>query len=735
MARECLDHYELIEEVGSGGGGSVWRARDIRLGREVAVKILSLGTGLDPDRRKRFYREAIAASNLNHPNIVTIHEVNSAGGRDFIVMEYVRGVPLSQLIPAGGMELRQLLGIAIQVSDALATAHASGVVHRDIKPSNVMVDREGRVKILDFGLAKLTKDSPLELDAEAPHTIHGMIFGTVNYMSPEQALGLDIDPKSDMFSFGALLFEMVSGRRPFRGENDTATLRQICSCAAPDPSLVRPDIPPALCGVVSRLLEREPQERYPAMAAVTTDLRRIGRQNESGVPSQSDSQPTVSMLRSPVAAPWRAWRLPALLAAAGLLAVSLPFGGGSRPGFRNPAARPSASSGETYTLYAQGKAALDRYDRAQNRDLARSFFRQAIQKDPNYALGYAGLAEAMWREWNENPDPATLAEATVNAERAVQLADHFAVAHAALGAVQCESSDRERGRESLRRAIDLDPKCIEAHYALARHSALTDAFDEAQEHLNKAIDLAPGNWANQSLRAFLSYRKGNYPQATSIYLEALRLAPDNAQIYRDLATVYHMAGRYEDAASALQKSLAIEPSHRAYNSFGTLRFFQGRYAESARLMEKAVELGPNRFITWGNLADAYRWTPGKESQAEQAFQVALRLVQQKLDAQPADASARSSLAVYLAKTGQPAEARAVLESLPESATRRADIRYKMTVVLELAGQRTQALRHLAQCLRIGYALREIESDPELRALRRDPRYQLLVTKGMGGTPD
>jgi serine/threonine protein kinase len=219
MSRDHLDHYELIETVGSGGGGCVWKARDTRLGREVAIKVLTPGTSLDPDRRKRFFREAKAASNLNHPNIVTIHEMNSSGGRDYIVMEFVRGVPLSKLIPAQGMELGQLLRIAIQIADALATAHASGVVHRDIKPSNVMVDREDRVKILDFGLAKLMKDSPLHADeeprGEAPHTVHGLIVGTVSYMSPELALGLEVDARSDIFSFGSLLFEMVSGKKPF----------------------------------------------------------------------------------------------------------------------------------------------------------------------------------------------------------------------------------------------------------------------------------------------------------------------------------------------------------------------------------------------------------------------------------------------------------------------------------------------------------------------------------------
>jgi serine/threonine-protein kinase len=438
------------------------------------------------------------------------------------------------------------------------------------------------------------------------------------------------------------------------------------------------------------------------------------------------------MARPPVSPRRRGWRIAALALAAGLLLVSVPFGAGSRAGsWIRPNRSRDVSVGDTYELYSRGKAALRRYDRSRNRDFAITLFRQAIQNDPRYALGYAGLAEALWRQWQENPDPSLLATARENAEQAVRLGDHFALAHAALGTVLCETPDRQKGREYLLRAIDLDPKCMEAHYALARQSALTDAFTQSEEHLNKALSLAPDDWANHNLRAFLWYRRGQYPLAIAAYQEALRHAPDNAHIYRELAASYHMAGRYEDAASALQKSLAIEPTHRAYANLGTLRFFQGRYAESARWMEKAVELGPNRFITWGNLADAYRWTPGKENKALDAYRVALRLVQQRLYEQPGDASARSSLAIYLAKTGQPEEALAILASLPDPARQRADIQYKMAVVCELAGKRGEALRHLAQCLQIGYALREIESDPELRALRQDPRYHRLITTTTG----
>jgi len=747
MDRDRLGHYELIEEVGRGGGGCVWRARDTRLGRDVAIKILLHGAGFDPDRRKRFVLEAKTASNLNHPNIVTIHEINSAGGRDYIVMEYVRGESLAARIQPGGMNLDEALDIAAQVAGALAKAHAAGVVHRDVKPSNIMIDGDGRAKILDFGLAKLMKDAPPgsgeETRTETPHTMHGVIVGTICYMSPEQASGLEVDARSDIFSFGAMLFEMVAGRKPFQGDSDTATLRQICYHAAPLVERYRPDAPAALCRALARLLEKEPERRYGSMAEVARDLAAIREERLRGPGSADPQTPvlppapvlpaTVSIERPPPRPGRWVW---GIAAAAALLAAGLAAAVGSRTGAWDRAEEWLAGilggdRNAAYELYTNGKAALRRHDRRRNRELAMTLFRQSAQKDATYALAYTGLAEAAWRQWQENPDPSLLAAARENAERGVRLGEHFAVAHAVLGAIQMEAGDRRRGKDSLLRAIDLDPRCLEAHRALTEFFALSDERKQAEEHLNKAFALAPQDWTNHSLRAFLFYRSARYEEAIGAYQDALRAAPDNARVLRNLASSFHMGGRYEEAAAALQQSLAIEPSQQAYGNLGTLRFFQGRYAESARLFEGAIAMGATRYLAWGNLADAYRWTPGAERKANDAYAAALRLVRQWLDTHPDDATARSSFAVYLIKSGQRQEALAALAAVPEAARPRADIQYKMAVVNELAGRRAEALRHLAKCLEIGYAVKEIEADPELRALRLDPNYQLMRARFAG----
>jgi len=222
---KMLGHYQVLEKLGEGGMGVVYKARDTHLDRSVAIKILPAEKVSDPQRKARFVQEAKAASGLNRPNIITVHDIASQEGCDFIVMEYVAGKTLDEIIPRKGMKLGEALKVAVQIADTLTRAHAAGIVHRDLKPSNTMVDEHGQVKILDFGLAKLTEQAPDQESAstaivdvgEEPVTEEGVIVGTVSYMSPEQAEGKKVDARSDIFSFGSLLHEMVTGQQAFRG--------------------------------------------------------------------------------------------------------------------------------------------------------------------------------------------------------------------------------------------------------------------------------------------------------------------------------------------------------------------------------------------------------------------------------------------------------------------------------------------------------------------------------------
>ena len=276
MIGRTIGHYEVIEKIGEGGMGAVYKARDIRLGRSVALKMLPGEWVANSERKRRFALEAKAASALNHPNIITIYDIDVADGVDFIAMEYVAGHTLAHLIPPDGMEPARAIQFGAQIADALATAHQSGIVHRDLKPSNIMVNEQGRVKVLDFGLAKLIEPLSGEdaaTQTAAAQTREGAILGTVSYMAPEQAEGKRVDQRADIFSFGALLYEMLSGLQPFRRDSVLGTLAAIVRDEPPALDAAR--IPPAVRRVVKRALEKNPEARYASGGELASALASV----------------------------------------------------------------------------------------------------------------------------------------------------------------------------------------------------------------------------------------------------------------------------------------------------------------------------------------------------------------------------------------------------------------------------------------------------------------------------
>ena len=295
MVGKTVHHYQFLEKLGAGGMGEIWKAQDTRLNRIVAIKILTEASAGDPERRRRFIQEAQAASALNHPNIITIHDIISEGNAEYMVMEYVQGKTLIDVIPKGGLRVPQVLKYAVQMTDALQTAHSAGIIHRDLKPGNVMVTETGLVKILDFGLAKLTDNSPLSQNAapgqsdatqtinQAPLTVEGSIIGTVSYMSPEQAQGKRVDSRSDIFSLAVVLYEMVTGARAFAGDSALSTLSAILRDEARPIPEVAPDTPPQLDQVIHRCLRKNPDQRFQTMKEVQVALGSLKHESDSGM--------------------------------------------------------------------------------------------------------------------------------------------------------------------------------------------------------------------------------------------------------------------------------------------------------------------------------------------------------------------------------------------------------------------------------------------------------------------
>ncbi len=288
MVGRTIGQYQIIEKLGAGGMGEIYKAQDAKLNRFVAIKVLAGSHHEDPDARRRFIQEAQAASALNHPNIITIHDIVSDGDAEFMVMEFVVGKTLVDLIPKGGLRLPQALKYAVQMTDALTAAHNAGIVHRDLKPANVMVTESGLVKILDFGLAKLTDRGPVAMGdktqtiQDAPLTVEGSIIGTVSYMSPEQAQGKKVDTRSDIFSFGVVLYEMVTGVRAFSGENAVSTLTAILRDETRPIAEFAPDVPPQVEQLIKRCLKKIPGDRWQSMQDVRSALSALKHESDSG---------------------------------------------------------------------------------------------------------------------------------------------------------------------------------------------------------------------------------------------------------------------------------------------------------------------------------------------------------------------------------------------------------------------------------------------------------------------
>ena len=287
---------KIIEKLGEGGMGNVWKALDKHLDRFVALKFLPAEFVSDSVRLKRFIQEAKAASGLQHPNIITIHDIAESDGALFIVMEYVPGKTLDDLIGRKGLKLSVALRYAVQVADALARAHAAGIIHRDLKPSNVMVTETGVVKVLDFGLAKLAERTNFASEttqtiakADQPSTKEGVIVGTLAYMSPEQAEGKEVDARSDMFSFGALLYEMLTGRRTFEGTSAVRIMSAILSSEPAPLHQIAPELPREIESIVARCLRKDPERRIQDMRDLRILLEELREQSDSGTLQRADS--------------------------------------------------------------------------------------------------------------------------------------------------------------------------------------------------------------------------------------------------------------------------------------------------------------------------------------------------------------------------------------------------------------------------------------------------------------
>ncbi len=732
--------------------GEVFRAFDARLDRYVALKRIRSGV-IDNDRaRRRFRQEARTVAQLDHPAIVQIFDLVEGEQEDWIVMELLEGHTLADELRTGPVALGPCLVWAQEIAEALAEAHEKKIIHRDLKPSNVFLTAKGRVKILDFGLAKSISPREHANGDGHPLSVSGTIVGTGSAMSPEQARGLAIDHRSDLFSLGTLIYQMLAGRSPFHADSLADTLSLVLH-EVPSPLLdVDGRIPPPLSDLVAQLHEKSPELRPASAKSVADRLCAIAAQvSDSTSDSTSDETTLVCARPRPSRGSSRRQRHPASTADAHAtgarhnkysLAIGLGIGAVLLIGFlwyrdgRESVGVPPAANAladvrnaTPHELYQLGLARLARYDQGDNIERAVAAFQRILLVNQESAPAYAGLSQAHWWHYRDrNRDPVFLVQARAAAERAVALDEHLADARVARGLVSFDQGDHDEAAVDFRAALALEPTHAWAHFGQARVFDSQGDTANTEKAFRQAIEHAPDDRRLQDDLGAFYLRVGRYQEAEIAFRRSIELVPDAIHGHRNLASAYYMQGRYDEAAKEMQVALKIEPSPTLYSNLGTLLFAQGLYPDAALAFEKALGLGEaaNGYIYWANLADAYRWSASKGDEARKTYSHAIRLIRNDIDRQPGNATLRSRMVLFLAKRGDCTEALAEVETLHTDHVLDASSLFRLAVAHEVCDDRRQALTTLGRALAAGFSEELIRDDPELINLRGDPAFHRLI---------
>ena len=721
MTGEILSHYRILEPLGSGGMGEVFVAEDLRLGRRVALKLLPPEFGEDPDRLERLEREARTLARLKHPSIVTLYEVEEHEDRPFLVMELVEGRPLSRMIPRHGLPEGELLEIAIAVADALVAAHEAGVVHRDLKPSNVLIDDDGTVKVCDFGLA-----APLPGDAEpeestATLTESGTLVGTLPYMAPERLQGTRHDSRSDLFSFGVMLYEMAVGQRPFHGESNAELASEILRHEPPPTAELRPGLPHDLGRIVRHCLQKDPDRRYQTAKGLRSELLELREDLESdGFSEGSPSRPRTT--------PGRRWTVIAGLAAILLgLAVTLGIvlvGDGLE---EETARGPRVEDPRARTLVEQATAYERRGDLQGDLEDAEEVLRRAARIEPENPYLKARLAALLARIQRQDPVDGRSREIEELVDEALKQNRELAPARLARAHLALMRGDWGAAEEAARRAIEIDPELVRA-YGLLGEALLGQGRTEAAiEEASKALEIEGDEVWGRLVLAKVLVNAGRYNEAVSHYEEALELAPDNPNARANLGAIYVWTGRELEAIPLLRETLERYADDAVATNLGYALYNLGRYPEAADAFERAHELAPDHPTHARNLADTYE-AMGDEEQMRTWLGHALEGYDRALRTGGAEPRLVAERAVALAKLGRLEEARSEIEDALSQKSSDPYVLFFAAQVAAMRGDEETLRQRIRGALAAGYPRDPFHSDPAFADYREEEWFsEILLT--------
>jgi serine/threonine-protein kinase len=706
------EHYEFHSRLGEGGFGEVYEAWDTRLHRSVAIKTIRHGVSAGVD----LVREARLAASLRHAAFVKIHAVEDDGDGQFIVMELVHGRTLKQILQDGPVALSTALNWAGQVAEAMRDAHASGLVHGDIKPSNLMVEDDGRVRILDFGLALrqdtlATETVSLGSTASAGQTDPQ---GTIAYMAPERLQGATPDPRADVYALGVILYELACGKRPF------ATLHGLALAAAlvqtssdgwdyPD-SLGTP-----LIALIRAMTARQPEQRIGSMDEVVKRLAELAGKPDTTVPRITAAPSNRPMSR-------RAVRIGAVTVLGLALAGGLWWQMAPRLAALTQALVPYSEAVEM----EQGLAALKLLDLPGSLDSAESHFDRILQRSPDSAAAAAGKSLVdIIRYSSDRQDETWLRKADAGAQQALKLNDQLALGHIAQGWVRDLQGSRDDALASYDRALRLDPANFFAWWGKVETLRHARHYADARSSIAEAIRRFPRERVFLDALGSVYYEQADLPAAEQAFRRSIVLQPDAVTAYANLTAVLMRQNHADEALRVLQQGLQVRPSASLYGNLGNILFLRGDYVGAADAFENAVSPtrgAPGSYLNWANLADTLLWIPGRAEEARKAYDKARGLLAERLARSPNDVLLVSRMGLYAVRSGHKDEARTLITRALTLAPGSADVQFRAGLAYELLGDRKQALAAIAAALHLGYPAKYVEAEPDLVALRRDPEY-------------
>jgi serine/threonine protein kinase/Flp pilus assembly protein TadD len=571
-AGDKLGPYEIFAAIGVGGMGEVFRAHDTRLHRTVAIKILRSDKLADADRKKRFLQEARAASALVHPNIVVLHDISQDAGTDFLVMEYVHGQNLKDRMSAGGLQFNEVIRYGMQIASALSAAHAVGIVHRDIKPANIMVTPESQIKILDFGLAKLSEPlAETEANTLSALTEPGMVVGTVAYMSPEQTRGEALDGRSDIFSLGTVLYEAATGRSPFQGPSTLAIMNEIAVANPPRASSIKRELPPSFDRVIEKALAKDRNERFNSAAEMTAALEAT---QDVSITATTQSTPTKPKRSN-------TWIVGGAVALAFSLVVFV------MREWRGPNGH--VPKPEAYQLYLQGRRHIEEFTE-QGFKQSIVDFRNTIERDPDFAAAYAGLADAYsYQAAFELAQPKdVMPQAESSATKAIEKDPSVAEAYASLGLVALVyDRDLPLAQQRFERSLKINPNDAFTQHLLGHYYEATGRWQDAVNQMQRALGMEKLSPMYGEDLAYDLLMNRRVEDAARQARDTAALAPQDPFAHAVLALAFEAQGKTNEALKEAEESMKL-PGHTS--NAGFLSGVFSRLGQTARAQEVLKEL-------------------------------------------------------------------------------------------------------------------------------------------------